>query len=157
MDQWTRRKIKTAILGEGSKPARKKRYTSRRVEEEEDGQNCLCGKAIESRSHIVAECELYKEEREVLDGEMRDVNKGGVESFDTLDTKEKTMAILGDGWWPETAKQDGDKICEKFLCNVWKKRHERQNVGGVSIRSRNGAASRKGCVVNRQTTEASNK
>ena len=31
------------------------------------------------------------------------------------------------------------------------------NAGGVSIRSRNGAPSRKGCVVNGQTTKASNK
>ena len=33
-----------------------------------------------------------------------------------------------------------------------------QNVGGVSIRTRNGASSRKGsCVVNGQMTKASNK
>ena len=38
-----------------------------------------------------------------------------------------------------------------------KKRNERPNVGGVSIRSRNGAPSRKGCVVNGQMTKASNK
>ena len=36
------------------------------------------------------------------------------------------------------------------------KRTERPIVGGVSIRSRNGAPSRKGCVVNGQTTNASN-
>ena len=41
---------------------------------------------------------------------------------------------------------------------VLKKRNERgANVGGVSIRSRNGAPSRKGCVVNGQMTKASNK
>ena len=33
----------------------------------------------------------------------------------------------------------------------------RPNVGGVSIRSRNGAPSLKGCVVNGQMTKASNK
>ena len=32
-----------------------------------------------------------------------------------------------------------------------------QMLGGVSIRSRNGAPSRKGCVVNGQMTKASNK
>ena len=31
-----------------------------------------------------------------------------------------------------------------------------QNVGGVSIRSRNGAPSRKGCVVNGQTMAKAN-
>ena len=44
---------------------RRKRYTSRREEEGVDAQNCPCGKAMESRTHIV-ECELYKEERDVL-------------------------------------------------------------------------------------------
>ena len=36
--------------------------------------------------------------------------------------------------------------------NVWKQRNERPTVGGVSIRSRNVAPSRKGCVVNGQMT-----
>ena len=42
--------------------------------------------------------------------------------------------------------------------NVWKKGTERPNVG-VSIGSRNGASSRKGCVVNRlmPINKASNK
>ncbi|CAM9703337.1 unnamed protein product, partial [Sphacelaria rigidula] len=51
------------------------RFTSSRVEEEEHAQNRPCGKAVESKRHTVAECELYKEERDVLEGEMRDVNK----------------------------------------------------------------------------------
>ena len=38
-----------------------------------------------------------------------------------------------------------------------KKRNEHPNVGGTSIRNRNGAPSRKGCVVNRQITKASRK
>ena len=61
---------------------------------------------------------------------------------------------------PQTAKQDGDRIGKQFLCGidyVWKKRNKRPNVGGVSIRSRNGAPSRKGCAVNGQITKASNK
>ena len=60
-------------------------------------------------------------------------------------------------WWPQTAKQDGYRINKQFLCNTWKKRHERPSVGGVSVRSGNGAPSRKGCVVNGQTTKASNR
>ena len=127
------------------------------MKEEKDKQNCPCGKAIESRTHIVAECELYQEERDVLEGEMRDLDKSGMKSFDALDSREKTIAILGDRWWPQTAKQDGDKICRRFLCSVWKKRNEYLAVGGVSVRSRNGAPSRKRCVVNGQTTKASNK
>ena len=37
-----------------------------------------------------------------------------------------------------------------FFCDAWKKRIERRNVGGVSMRSRNGVPSRTGCVVNGQ-------
>ena len=75
----------------------------------------------------------------------------------TLNSNEKMAAILGDRWWPQNAKQEGDKISKTFLCNTWKKRNERPNVGGVSIRSASGAPSRKGCVVNDQMTKASNK
>ena len=39
-----------------------------------------------------------------------------------------------------------------FHVTYGKKRDERPNVGGVSIRSRNGAPSGKGCVVNGQMT-----
>ena len=70
----------------------------------------------------MAECELYQEERDVLEGEMRDLDKSGMASFDALDSREKTIAILGDRWWPQTAKQDGDKVCRRFFCSVWKKR-----------------------------------
>ena len=48
---------------------------------------------------------------------MRDLNKSGMESFDALDDWEKTIAILGDRWWPQTAKQDGDEICRRLLCS----------------------------------------
>ena len=57
--------------------------------EEEDAQTCPCGKARESRIHIVAECELHQEE-------MREVKEGDKKSFDALDNREKTIAILGD-------------------------------------------------------------
>ena len=54
------------------------------------------------------------------------------------------------------AKQDGDRISKQLLSSIWKKRNERPNVGAVFSRSRNGATSRKGCVVNGQMTKASN-
>ena len=66
------------------------------------------------------------------------------------------IAILGDRLWPEKTKQEGDEVSEKNPCNVWKKRNERPHVGDVSTRSRTGALSRKGCVVNDQMTKASN-
>ena len=80
-----------------------------------------------------------------------------MEEFRRLESSEKTIAILGDRWWPQTGKQDGDRIDIQSPCNMWKNRNERPNVGGVSLRSRNGAPSRKGCVVNGQMTKASNR
>ena len=35
--------------------------------------------------------------------EMRKIDKCDIEEFGTLD-REKTIAILGDRWWPQTAK-----------------------------------------------------
>ena len=122
-----------------------------------DTSMCPCGTTIESRTHIVGECEIYKEERDALEEGMRKLDVCAMEEFGRLESSEKTIAILGDRWWPQTAKQDGDRISKEFLCYMWKKHDERPNVGGVSIRSGNGAPSRKGCVVNDQMTKASNK
>ncbi|CAM9273852.1 unnamed protein product, partial [Ectocarpus sp. 6 AP-2014] len=57
-------------VGDLDLPERRKRYTSRRREEEEDRHTCSCGKSEESRPHIVGECELYRKEREDLEEEM---------------------------------------------------------------------------------------
>ena len=76
-----------------------------------------------------------------------------MEEFDsTPDSNEKTIAVLGDRWCPQAAKQEGDKISKEFPCNIWKQRNERLIVRGFSIRSRNGVLFRKGCVVNGQMT-----
>ena len=46
---------------------------------------------------------------------------------------------------PEAAKQKGDKFSKSFSCDIWGGgRTVRPHVGGVSIRDRNGAPSRKG-------------
>ena len=103
----------TTISCRGPGPARKKRYTNSRGEGEEDAQMCPCVKAVESRTHVVGECEMYKEKRDVL--EMRKIDECGMEKFGTLDSSEKTIAILGDRWWPQTAKQQGDRISKKFI------------------------------------------
>ena len=84
---------------------------------------------------------------------MRKLDVCDTEEFGRLESSEKSIAILGDRWWPQTAKQGVDRISKQFLCSTWKKRNERPNVGGVSIRSRNGDPSRKGCVVNGQMTK----
>ena len=98
---------------------------------------------------------MYKEERDVL--EMKKMGECDMEKFGTLDNGEKTIAILGDRWWSQTTKQQGDKISKKIISYMWKKRNDRPNVGGFSIGSRNGAPSRKGRVVNDPMTNASNK
>ena len=85
---------------------------------------CLCGTTIESRTHIVGECEIHKEERDALE-EMRKLDVIDMEEFGRQESSQKTIAILGDRWWPQTAKQDGDRISRQFLCDIWKKRNER--------------------------------
>ena len=144
-------------VGDLDLPERRKRFTSGREEEKIDAQMCPCGKAMEGRSHIAGECEIYKEERDVLEEERREINECDMEEFDTLNSSEKTIAILGDRWWPPAAKQEGDKIGETFRCNTWKQLNERPIVGRASNRRRKGAPSRQGCVVNVQMTKASNK
>ena len=71
----------------------------------------------------------------MLEEEMREIDGCDVEEFDTLDSSEKTIAILGDRWWPQAAEQEGDKIGRSsyLVCNLRKQRDERPNVGGVSI------------------------
>ena len=92
--------------------------------------------------------------------DMRKIDELDTGKFSTLpvDNGEKTIAILGDRrwlyyligdrWWPPKVKQELVKASNLFLCKIWEKSAERPNVGGVSIRSRNGASSRKGFVVN---------
>ncbi|CAB1101631.1 unnamed protein product [Ectocarpus sp. CCAP 1310/34] len=70
-----------------------------------------------------------------------------MDKFGKLDNREKTIAVIGDRWWANEAVENGDKMCNKFLCSLWQKRKKLPNVGGVSSRGRNGAPSRKGRVV----------
>ena len=53
--------------------------------------------------------------------EMKKSDRCEMEKFVRLESSEKAIAILGDRGWPQTAKQDGDKINEQFSCNIWKK------------------------------------
>ena len=50
---------------------------------------CPCGQTKESRANVVRECEMYKEERDVQEEEMRQVDEYGMEKFSTLDNTEK--------------------------------------------------------------------
>ena len=37
-----------------------------------------------------------------------------MKEFGRLESSEKAIAILGDRWWPQTVKQDGDRISNRF-------------------------------------------
>ena len=67
---------------------------------------CPCGKAMESGTHIVGECEVCKEERDVFE-EMREIYECDMGEFGTLDGSSKTIAILGDRWWPQAVGRTG--------------------------------------------------
>ena len=58
-------------------------HTSSREEEEVDVHMCPCGSTIESRTHMVGKCEIYKEERDALE-EMRKLDECDMEEFGTL-------------------------------------------------------------------------
>ena len=102
-------------VGELYLPERRKNYASSPDEEEEDAQTCPCDKATESRTHVVGECEVYKEERDVLEAEMRKIDECDMENFGTQYSSEKTIAILGDSWWSQTVKQEWDKISNIYM------------------------------------------
>ena len=71
--------------------------------------------ALQERvTHTVGQCEIYKEERDAL-GEMRQLDVCDMKMFGRLESSEKTIAILGDRWWPQTAKQDGDGISKQSV------------------------------------------
>ena len=59
---------------------------------------CPCSKAKESKTHIVGECEMCKEERDVSEEEMKQIDECDIEKCSEPDISEKTIAILGDRW-----------------------------------------------------------
>ena len=69
------------------------------------------------RPPLPSPCPITKEERNALE-EMRKLDVRDMEEFGRLESSEKTIAILGDRWWPQTAKQDGERISKQFLCNI---------------------------------------
>ena len=76
-----REKAETEIPCRGHLPERRKTYTSSREEEDVEVRMCPCGTTIESRTHIVRECEIYKEELNVLEEEMRQLGVCDMEEF----------------------------------------------------------------------------
>ena len=79
----------------------------------------------------------------MLEEMMRKMDEYDMEEFDTLDSSEKTIAILGDRWWSQAVKKERVKTRKTIQYNTRKQRNERPTVQGVSVRTRNGAPSRK--------------
>ena len=78
-----------------------------------------------------------------------------MEEFGRLEGSDKTIAVLGDRWWPQTAKRDGDRISKQFLCVAYGRSVTSAQMLEVSLFvSRNDAMSRKGCVVDGQMAKA---
>ena len=80
--------------GDLSLQDRRKRYTGSREEEEAEAQMCPHGKAVKSGAHRRGECDLYKEERDLLEREI--IDERDMDEFGTLESSETTNAILGD-------------------------------------------------------------
>ena len=62
---------------------RRQRYTNSLEEEDVATHVYPCGTTIESRTHI-GECEMYKEERDALEDEMRKLDECNMEEFGGL-------------------------------------------------------------------------
>ena len=58
---------------------------------------------------------MYKEKWDVFKEEMGKMDACDMENGGTLDSSENTIAILGDRWWPQAAKQKGNKISKSFF------------------------------------------
>ena len=87
-------KAETAISCRRPGPTRKKNiYTSSREEDDVATHICPCGTTIESRTLIIGECEIDKEERDALE-DMRKLDECDVEEFGGLESSENTIAIL---------------------------------------------------------------
>ena len=86
------KKLKLRFRVDLDLPERRKRYTSSREEEDVATNMFPCGTTMESRTHIVGECETYKEEWVALEEEMGQFDACDVEEFGRLEISEKTMS-----------------------------------------------------------------
>ena len=75
-----------------------------------------------------------------------------MEKFGTLllECGEKTVAIVGDRWWPQTTKPEVGETRSTLYCMVCGTNAMTAEMLEVALRSRNDAPSRKGWVVNVQ-------
>ena len=84
MDYAKKLKLRFRVVGNLDVPERRKGYTSSPEEEGVDERMCPCGTTKESRTHIIGECEIYKEEGDVLEEEIRKLDECDMEEFGKL-------------------------------------------------------------------------
>ncbi|CAB1114720.1 unnamed protein product [Ectocarpus sp. CCAP 1310/34] len=152
MDAGTKLKVKfrTGDIG-----LRERRRRHRTVDEEDDEFKCDCGFECEDRVHVVAECPLYKKEREVYVTELGKIDGTYREMFEAWNREERTVAVLGHRRWVEKAGRDIvriDRLGKTFLSHLWQSRKERLAIGDRSCG--NNAPSSRGRVVNGLTAKA---
>ena len=68
-------------VGDLDLPDNRARYTSSWEEEEEGAQSCPCGNPDERTAYMMADCELYKDERNVLEEDMTKIDGCDMEKF----------------------------------------------------------------------------
>ncbi|CAB1115488.1 unnamed protein product [Ectocarpus sp. CCAP 1310/34] len=152
MDAGTKLKVKfrTGDIG-----LRERRRRHRTVDEEDDEFKCDCGFECEDRVHVVAECPLYKKEREVYVTELGKIDGTYREMFEAWNREERTVAVLGHRRWVEKAGRDIVTIArlgKALLSHLWQSRKERLAIGDRSCG--NNAPSSRGRVVNSLTANA---
>ena len=84
-----------------------------------------------------------------------DIERTGTVYTQHCELKTFSLIIIGSKSMPGYLPTIASRV-KMTLPSLPLSRNERPNVGGVSIRSRNGAPSRKGCKVNGEMTKASN-
>ena len=121
-----------------------------------DAQTCPCGNAIESRTLMSGEREMHKEERDVLEEATREISECDME-LGTLDSSEKTIAILGDIDGGQRQRSRKGARASNFFYVINGNNVTSAQLLEVSLLDvRTGAPSRKGCVVNGQMPKAGN-
>ncbi|CAB1106815.1 unnamed protein product [Ectocarpus sp. CCAP 1310/34] len=127
---------------------RERRRRHRTVDDEDDEFKCDCGFECEDRVHVVAECPLYKKEREVYVTELGKIDGTYREMFEAWNREERTVAVLGHRRWVEKAGRDIvriDRLGKTFLSHLWQSRKERLAIGDRSCG--NNAPSSRGRVT----------
>ncbi|CAB1121386.1 unnamed protein product [Ectocarpus sp. CCAP 1310/34] len=132
MDAGTKLKVKfrTGDIG-----LRERRRRHRTVDDEDDEFKCDCGFECKDRVHVVAECPLYKKEREVYVTELGKIDGTYREMFEAWNREERTVAVVGHRRWVEKAGRDIvriDRLGKTFLSHLWQSRKERLAIGDRS-------------------------